>query len=429
MSEQNSIVTWATVLQYCNTAVDKTEGNSTNLWIFGLKPEYKNSITSVELPTLTQEIINDDNQLVDIPFGLDITVKIAPAAFQNSNLTSVVLGTNVVSIGESAFKSCTELATVDISTQIRSEDLVVKESLIIGHGAFQDCSSLSEITLPFIGDSYNAKNSFFGYIFGAHNPEEQVLYLPKSLDTVKIIGTTVLSLETSETPTEGNVEQNTEEKRYTALNLYKKSFYGCRDLQYVYLPNITWPKSTDSVTRYFEIPEDCFNSCTSLSYLGTDSDLKYNTLDLYSLATTPTNPTNLPKAAALRLIGERAFYGCYNIYSVLLPELSVDLTRKGFPRIGLHAFTDCFNLTGIYGPGLVGLQQAYLGSTLNGDIFTYVAELGLQPDVPELPITGTAGLSNPEREYLKNHLAFTIPPYEGNKNSRRYDVSMPSLTI
>jgi hypothetical protein len=59
--------------------------------------------------------------------------------------------------------------------------------LIIGIGAFADCDELVEITVPFIGESFeDNKITWFGYIFGAGAYEANATYVPESLRKITI---------------------------------------------------------------------------------------------------------------------------------------------------------------------------------------------------------------------------------------------------
>ncbi|MBR4872478.1 MAG: leucine-rich repeat protein, partial [Clostridia bacterium] len=60
-----------------------------------------------------------------------------------------------------------------------------KKDLVIGIGAFEECNQLVEVTLPFIGASYEDEElSWFGYIFGAGASESNQTYIPTSLKAV-----------------------------------------------------------------------------------------------------------------------------------------------------------------------------------------------------------------------------------------------------
>jgi hypothetical protein len=58
-------------------------------------------------------------------------------------------------------------------------------------GAFQLCSSLASITIPFVGSKLNPGTSdpnYFGYIFGASNYSLNYSFVPSSLRNVTITG-------------------------------------------------------------------------------------------------------------------------------------------------------------------------------------------------------------------------------------------------
>ena len=62
-----------------------------------------------------------------------------------------------------------------------------QRDLIIGIGAFEDCYKLEEVTLPFIGASFEDPDiTWFGYIFGAGGYEANSTYVPQSLKKVTI---------------------------------------------------------------------------------------------------------------------------------------------------------------------------------------------------------------------------------------------------
>ncbi len=59
--------------------------------------------------------------------------------------------------------------------------------LIIGIGAFEECNSLEQMTVPFIGASFEDPDiTWFGYIFGAGGYEANATYVPESLKRVSI---------------------------------------------------------------------------------------------------------------------------------------------------------------------------------------------------------------------------------------------------
>lgn len=99
--------------------------------------------------------------------------------FAYTGITDLTLPETVIDIGEYAFRGA-QLVSVTIP------DTNAKQ-LIIGIGAFAECESLVEITLPFIGASYEDDEiTWFGYIFGAGGFMANSTYVPESLKTVTI---------------------------------------------------------------------------------------------------------------------------------------------------------------------------------------------------------------------------------------------------
>jgi hypothetical protein len=92
--------------------------------------------------------------------GLPVT-SIGYLAFGFSSVTSVIMGTNVTSIGRDAFNNCTSLASVTIGPNVTSIGIaafyacssltsvtIPNNVTIIGYGAFADCGSLASVTIP-----------------------------------------------------------------------------------------------------------------------------------------------------------------------------------------------------------------------------------------------------------------------------------------
>lgn len=62
-------------------------------------------------------------------------VSVSDSAFKDSEITSVEIGKNVVSIGINAFQNCEKLTKVDMGKSVKS----------IGNGAFSNCPELTEV--------------------------------------------------------------------------------------------------------------------------------------------------------------------------------------------------------------------------------------------------------------------------------------------
>ncbi|MGO9202011.1 MAG: leucine-rich repeat domain-containing protein, partial [Limisphaerales bacterium] len=104
---------------------------------------------------------------VTIPDTIDSlpVTSIGVLAFESSGLSSVTIGTNVTSIGDSAFSGCTSLASATIPDSVTS----------IEDGAFFDCTSLTNVTIPqsvtSVGSSpFDACSSLTAITVNANNP-------------------------------------------------------------------------------------------------------------------------------------------------------------------------------------------------------------------------------------------------------------------
>jgi hypothetical protein len=118
--------------------------------------------------------------LTSLPISATSELKgIYDYAFAYTGLTELTIPDTVIDIGSYAFQGA-KLVSVVIP------DANAKQ-LIIGIGAFADCNRLVEITLPFIGASFEDDEiTWFGYIFGAGAYTANSTYVPESLKTVTI---------------------------------------------------------------------------------------------------------------------------------------------------------------------------------------------------------------------------------------------------
>ena len=143
-----------------------------------------NKLTNIKLPSSVIEISDfafyGCMSLTELPVEDTEELKgIYSYAFAYTGMTELVLPDNLIDIGDYAFKGIkiTSLTIPDAN----------KKQLIIGIGAFEDCNQLTEITVPFIGASFEDEEiTWFGYIFGAGGYEANPTYVPESLKKVTI---------------------------------------------------------------------------------------------------------------------------------------------------------------------------------------------------------------------------------------------------
>ena len=214
-----------------------------------------------------------------------------------SGLTSLILPSNVTSIGYSAFYGCIRLTSLTLPSSVTS----------IGSSAFEGCRSLPSLILPSSVTSIGS-SAFYG-CSGLTS-----LTLPSSVTSIGwatfsgCSGLTSLTLPSSVTSIDG------------------RAFYGCSSLFGLTLPSSVTSIGSSAFEACYglfsltlpssvtEIGESAFRGCRSLASL-----------------TLPSSVTE---------IGESAFEGCIRLASLTLPS--------SVTSIGKSAFEGCSGLTSIY---------------------------------------------------------------------------------
>jgi len=113
--------------------------------------------------------------------GLPVTTIAANGFSSYSNMTSIRIPERMTNIGNYAFSNCSGLTSVTIPESVTS----------IGSSAFTGCNNLTSITIPFVGSTLNG-SVHFGYIFGASSASTQNSFIPASLKTVIITGSSTI---------------------------------------------------------------------------------------------------------------------------------------------------------------------------------------------------------------------------------------------
>ncbi len=167
----------------------------------------------------------------------------------------------------------------------------------IDGGAFEGCSSLESLTLPFVGA--NAEDTFntnFGYIFGASAFNKNDIYVPASLKTVEIT---------------------------SGKNIAEYAFRGCSGLTSITIP--------DSVTSI-----GSFSGCSGLTSITIPDGV---TSIGYRAFSGCSGLTSISIPASVTSIGGYAFYDCSNLTSITIPA--------SVTSIGVYAFDGCSNLSSV----------------------------------------------------------------------------------
>ena len=214
-----------------------------------------------------------------------------------------------------------------------------KKDLIIGIGAFEECNEMIEITLPFIGASYEDEEiSWFGYIFGAGTYEANETYIPESLKTVTLTDgiTTIFtggfayctSLETVDVPHSVSVLWNDAFKdttaRYELTNVITTYWYD------------EWTKRIYTEIHIGHFGKGVYGNLVLAEGLTKIPDYSFSKCENLLGIIIPTG---------VATIGYRAFYGCAQLTHIILPN--------GLTTIDGYAFYMCENLIDIEIPNTV----------------------------------------------------------------------------
>ncbi|MBQ8290415.1 MAG: leucine-rich repeat protein [Clostridia bacterium] len=255
------------------------------------------------------------------------TSAIAFSAFENcSSITSITIPNNTTSIGAYAFAGCKSLTSITIPDSVTN----------VGISAFKGCTSLEKITLPFVGFKKDSTDyTHFGYIFGASDYTSNKTYVPASLKEVVITDAEVIgdyafrecdSLVTVSIP-------------YSITSIGRGIFWGCNSLNY--------------------------NSYDNAYYLG-----NYDNPFLLLVAAKNTSITSCTINDTTRFIHTAAFYGCNSLANVTIPN-SVTF-------ISDNAFQNCTGLTSITIPNSVASISYH--TFLNCTSLTINCEAASKPD-------------------------------------------------
>ena len=208
----------------------------------------------------------------------------------------------------------------------------------INGGAFSGCSSLQEITIPFVGGSRKtASDTYqypFGYIFGTSS-------YTGGIST----GQSYYGSSTSYTTnTTYYIPSSLKKVTVTGGNILYGAFYNCSGLTSVTIGN-----SVTSIGNY------AFYNCSGL--------------------------TSITIGNSVTSIGSSAFRNCSNLTSITIPD--------GVTSIGEYAFFRCTGLTSVYYTGTVAQWSAITINSNNASL-TNATRYYYSETEPELNEQGTS---------------------------------------
>lgn len=247
----------------------------------------------------------------------DVTI---PASYRNVPTTA---------IGESAFRNNTTIKKITVPDSVTS----------ISSGVFSGCSSLTEITFPFIGDSAKTSSDKYqyplGYIFGTSSYAGGVAtkqyyygssmsdttcntyYIPASLKSVTVVGGNVLhgafyncnSLASVTIP-DG------------VRSIGSSAFYNCSGLTSVTIGN-----SVTSIGNY------AFDNCAGLTSVTIGNGVTSLDSDAFSGC---IGLTMVTIGNGVTRVGDHVFYNCRGLTSVTMGNCVTSISE--------YAFYGCSNL-------------------------------------------------------------------------------------
>ena len=264
---------------------------------------------------------------VDIPEKIDgkSVTRIGVSAFEDcTSLTSITIPNGVTSIGRMAFYGCTNLARVTIPNSVTE----------IGECAFNGCTSLTAINIPKalencgenIFANTNLKTVTFGD--GITAIPDKLFWGAATLETITIPDT-VTSIGGYDFYGCTNLASITIPDGVTSIG--RSAFSGCSSLTSITIP--------DGVTG---IGEYAFNDCTSLTSITIPDSVTWIDGSAFSGCSSLTSIT-IPDGVTY--ISDDAFNGCTSLKSITISD--------SVTSIGWDAFRDCTSLKSIMIPNSV----------------------------------------------------------------------------
>ena len=321
------------------------------------------SLTNINIPNSVTSIgmgafIGCDNlKSIIIP---ESVISIGNSAFTGcDSLANISIANGVTSIGLGAFENCTSLKSITIPESVT----------LIGYGALEGCTSLTKITLPFVGAAQNGtSNIHFSYIFGDavyssnDNVPEKLKEVIITAPCVRIGNNAFQNCYSITNITIPDSVISIGEDAFSGTAYYNNLSNWTNRVLYIDNHLI---KALTSITSYDikqgtkTIAASAFKDCSSLTNISIPEGVSsigsyaFSGCDSLKSITIPKGVISIGDRAfsfcdslktiiiskGVTLIGNGAFYGCDSLTNIIIPS--------GVTSIGDSAFEYCNNLTGI----------------------------------------------------------------------------------
>lgn len=311
---------------------------------------YNASLERVEIPSTVKEIkegaFSSNYNLKRVTFAAGSQLEtIGNFAFSSSAITEITIPATVKTIGSYAFTAQTNNPTL---TTVNFADGTVLET--IGGNAFQNHKNLKSIVIP------GSVTAIGPYAFSGCSSLASVEFEPGEKDLT--IGA----------PTDYSYIRGSA----TTYTYYGYSFSGC-DLKVVQIPARVTELGQYSFNSNYNLTEITFGSETEKSRLTNIGAGAFYMCRSLKEIVIPNTVRNLPEVTACyansssstviyrTAIGEKTFYGCYALTSVIFEENG---KSEDGVTIGNEAFSACMTLSELYLPARMARYTTTDGETV-----------------------------------------------------------------
>lgn len=326
-----------------------------------------------------------------IPYDQMFTYSIVDNTIKITGLKPEVKTVYITIPNKISNKSVTKIADGAFTDKNKIKEMTIPNNVTsIGFAAFDGCSSLESITIPFVGDRAGITGSDtnrypFGYIFGkssytggvateqfyyeahANTPKSTTYYIPSSLKSVTV----------------------------SDENILDSAFYNCSGLTSITIGNgvkiigndafynctgLTSVKIGNGVTG---IGDFAFRNCTGLTSITIPNSV---TSIGHSVFRGCESLTNVVISNRVPSIGLEFFAGCRSLTSITIPNSVTSIGRSAFlncssltsvtltdnvTNIGERAFSGCSSIESITIP-FIGAKAGVTSSDKNQYPFGYI---------------------------------------------------------